>query len=206
MTRVTDSAPAGAPSVSALGPAPAPPPQRRPWWPHPVLSAAVGLAWCALVGSVAPVHLLSAALLGWAVPRLVGGLLVPAPGRIRWRLALGLLLRVLWDVAVCNVVVARQVLGRVDRLQPAWVAVPLATAHPHVNALLAAIITTTPGTVSCVVDEAQALIWVHVLHTTDPAAVVADIQARYEAPLIAVFGAARRPAPADAAQTLGGVQ
>lgn len=183
---------------SPQGPGPAP--GARRWWPHPVLSVAVALTWCALVGSVEPVHLLSALLLGWAVPQWVGGLVLPAPGPIRWVPAASLSLRVLWDVVVCNGVVARQVLGRTDRLQPAWVAVPLASDHPQVNALLAAIITTTPGTVSCVVDESQRVIWVHVLHTTDPAGVMADIQARYEVPLLTIFEvdpqAVSRPGPA----------
>ncbi|MBN4658972.1 Na+/H+ antiporter subunit E, partial [Escherichia coli] len=81
----------------------------------------------------------------------------------------------------------RLTLGPLQRVQPAWVYVPLASDHARVNALLASIITMTPGTVSAVVDEEQRRLLVHVLNTDDPAALVADIKVRYEAPLLRVF-------------------
>ena len=56
-------------------------------------------------------------------------------------------------------------------------------------ALLATIITTTPGTVSCTIDEERNEILVHALNCDDPAQMAADIKARYEAPLLAIFEA-----------------
>jgi len=112
---------------------------------------------------------------------------LPAAPRIRWGLALRLVGVVLRDIVVANITVARLVLGPVARLQPAWITVPLTLTHPTAIALLASIITTTPGTVSCAIDEERHFIWVHALHCTDPAGMVADIQARYEQPLMAIF-------------------
>ena len=53
---------------------------------------------------------------------------------------------------------------------------------------LAGIVTVTPGTVSSEVTEDRRYLLVHALHCTDPAALVADIQARYEAPLLEILG------------------
>lgn len=165
------------------------------WLPHPVLSMLVGASWLALSHSLALVHLLSAAVLGWGVPWLLAPFLgMTSP--IHWPTAARLLGVVLWDIVVSNVVVARLVLGRIDKLQPAWVAVPLASQHPTVNALLATIITTTPGTVSAVVDEVTGTIWVHALNCDDAQAMTLDIKTRYETPLLVVFAVEKAEAGA----------
>jgi multicomponent K+:H+ antiporter subunit E len=83
--------------------------------------------------------------------------------------------------------VARLVLGPMSRPQPAWLRVPLACEHHRVNALFASIITMTPGTVSAVVDEVAPCIWVHALNCDDAPGMVAEMKARYEAPLMAIF-------------------
>jgi multicomponent K+:H+ antiporter subunit E len=75
-----------------------------------------------------------------------------------------------------------------DKPTPLWIPVPLATRHPRVNALFASIITTTPGTVSCVVDEQQGVIWVHALNGDDPVAMAQDMKQRYEVPLLQSLG------------------
>ena len=54
--------------------------------------------------------------------------------------------------------------------------------------LLAAVITTTPGTVSCVVDEERREILVHALDCDDVAAAAAQMKLRYERPLMEIFG------------------
>lgn len=167
-------------------------PQRDPafasgWLARPGLSLLVGVSWLALAHSLAPVHLLSALLLGLGVPRLVSAFL-PPPASIRWGVAMRLTAVVLKDIVVANWVVAKLVLGPLERMRPLWLCVPLACEHAQVNALFATIITTTPGTVSCVVDETQRCIWVHALDGDDAAAMVADMKLRYETPLMAVFG------------------
>ncbi|MFG5407033.1 Na+/H+ antiporter subunit E [Piscinibacter sakaiensis] len=92
------------------------------------------------------------------------------------------------DIVVSNVVVARIVLDPTYRPRPAWVPVPLDTAHPTAITLFATIITTTPGTVSCVVDEARRQILVHALDCDDAAAAAQQMKARYERPLREIFG------------------
>jgi multicomponent K+:H+ antiporter subunit E len=101
------------------------------------------------------------------VPRLLHGFLGP-PTRPR---ALGPALRftavVLWDIVVSNITVARIVLTPVrSRSRPGCGAAGH-PQHPTAITLLATIITTTPGTVSCVVDEARGEILVHALDCDD---------------------------------------
>jgi multicomponent K+:H+ antiporter subunit E len=160
--------------------------KKKPWLAHPWLSALLALSWLLLTHSLAPVHLLSAALLGLVVPRLLHDALPPA-SRIRIVPAVRLMGVVLLDIVLSNITVARLVLGRMDRPQPAWVPVPLDLQHPTAIALFASIITTTPGTVSCTVDEERRLIWVHALDCNDPAQAATDMKVRYETPLREVF-------------------
>jgi multicomponent K+:H+ antiporter subunit E len=54
-------------------------------------------------------------------------------------------------------------------------------------ALLATIITITPGTVSCVVDEQRGVILIHALDCDDADALVAQVRQRYERPLRRIF-------------------
>lgn len=159
---------------------------RPSWFAHPWLSLLLGLSWLLLQHSLSLLHLLSAVAIGLAVPRLLHGFL-PSTGRLRMVPALRLLAVVLWDIVLSNITVARLVLGSPSRLRPAWVPVPLALNDPTATALLASIITTTPGTVSCTIDEQHRLLWVHALDCSDPAEMAATIAQRYQAPLQAIF-------------------
>ena len=170
-------------------------PRRPGWFGHPVLSLLLGLSWLALSRSVEPVHLLSALLIGLIVPRLLGSFLAGG-NPVHWPTVVRLTLVVLKDIVLSNITVARLVLGRMDTPQPAWLEVPLACEHPRVNALFASIITTTPGTVSAVVDEQRHCIWVHALNCDDAQAMIDDMKTRYEAPLMRIFGIATAGATA----------
>lgn len=161
--------------------------RRIGWFDHPILSLLLAASWLALSHSLALVHLLSAALMGLIIPRLIGGFLPPAD-RVHWPSVIKLVFIVLWDIVVSNIAVARLVLGSMKTPQPLWVRVPLETRHARVNALFASIITTTPGTVSCVVDEQQGVIWVHALNGDDAASMARDMKERYETPLIKALG------------------
>jgi multicomponent K+:H+ antiporter subunit E len=157
------------------------------WLPHPVMSLVLGAAWLLLQQSLAPAQLLWAGVLALALPRLVHGFLgdsvrVRAPGTML-RLA-GV---VLWDIVVSNLTVARLALDPRCEPRPAWVELPLAATDPTALALLAMIITITPGTVSCVVDEPRRLLLIHALDCDDAPALVAQIRQRYERPLRRIF-------------------
>jgi multicomponent K+:H+ antiporter subunit E len=153
------------------------------WLSHPTLSAAIAVAWLLLQGSLAPVHWVAAVALGLVIPRLAGRFLGAGVRVRRGGAALALALRVVWDILRANLTVARLVLDPTARPSPAWVRVPLDLRDEKSVALLATIITTTPGTVSCVIEESPRAILVHALDCPDAAALCAEIKARYEAPL-----------------------
>lgn len=161
---------------------------RPGWLPHPVMSALLIAAWLLLQQSFAVPQVLTALLLGWGLPLLVRGFLGPGTRMRAWVTGLRLACVVLRDIVVANMQVARLVLWPWAQARPAWVRVPLALENPTAISLLATIITTTPGTVSCVIDEARGEILVHALDCADPEAVAADIKARYEAPLKEMLG------------------
>jgi len=163
------------------------PARKAGWFAHPVLSVLLGASWLALSHSLELVHLLSALLIGLILPRLLHPFLAPAD-KIQWMAALRLSAVVFKDIVLSNITVARLVLGPMSTPKPAWLPVPLATDHPRINALFATIITTTPGTVSCVIDEQRHVILVHALNCDDAQAMIDDMKNRYEAPLMQIFG------------------
>ena len=162
---------------------------RRPGWlAHPVLSLLIGASWLLLQQSVSAANLLFALLLALAVPRVVHPFLGTGLRLKRPLLALRFAGVVLWDIVVANLTVARLVLSPVSRPEPAWVRVPIGLTDPTAISLLASIVTTTPGTVSCVVDEEKRELVVHALDCRDPQALIDDIRRRYEAPLKEMLG------------------
>lgn len=156
-------------------------------WPRPLLSALVAASWLLLNQSLALPQLITAVLLAWGLPRLLQGFMGP-PVRVHaWSRLLRLAGVVLWDIVLSNFTVARLVLHPAARPQPLWVPVPLDIEHPLAVSLFATIITTTPGTVSCVVDLAGRQILVHALDGTDPVALAQQMKQRYEQPLREIF-------------------
>ena len=158
------------------------------WFPHPLASVIIFASWLMLANSIAAGSLVFAAIIAVIIPRMIKPFISYTPN-IHWLPALRLFLVVIKDIVISNIHVARLVLGPSKNLHPKWFRVPLDTKHDEVNALLAMIITTTPGTVSAGIDQERGDILVHALSTDDEAAEIATIKARYEQPLIEIFGA-----------------
>lgn len=160
--------------------------KKKLWFAHPWLSLLLGTSWLLLQHSLELVHLLSAVLMGLLLPWLLHDFL-PRSAGLRMQPALRLLVVVLWDIVRSNFTVARLVLGPLSRPQPAWVTLPLTLTNPTAISMLATIITTTPGTVSCIVDEPRRQILIHALDCQDAQQMASDIKVRYEGPLQAIF-------------------
>jgi multicomponent K+:H+ antiporter subunit E len=159
----------------------------KAWFSHPALSLLLLAVWLMLQQSLSLAHLLMGAVLALLLPRVLLGLLGPAMRPKRFGLMLRFTGIVLWDIVMSNLTVARLVLAPGAKPQPAWVRVPLALRQPGPITLLATIITTTPGTVSCVVDDEAHEIWVHALDCGDAPAMAEQIKLRYEQPLLEIF-------------------
>jgi len=136
-------------------------------------------------------HLVLGLFLGWGIPLLIQGFLVEIP-KVRRPLKLCVfLLKVFYDIAVANVNVAKLVLGPRDRLQPAFIEVPMAIEHPFVLAVLTSIISLTPGTVSASLRADHKVLLIHALDAPDMEALAAEVKSRYETPLLEIFECSR---------------
>jgi multicomponent K+:H+ antiporter subunit E len=158
------------------------------WLAHPVQSALIAATWLLLQQSVAPAQLITATVLALVLPRLLHAFLGGQKPPKAWAAAWRLMWVVLRDIVVSNIAVAKLVLLPSARPEPVWVPFELRLRDPRAVTLLATIITTTPGTVSCVIDESRHWLLVHALDGSAGAeAIAADIRARYETPLMEIF-------------------
>jgi multicomponent K+:H+ antiporter subunit E len=154
-----------------------------------VLMSVLVLMWLLLaptlsVGSIVLGAIVALAL-GWA-----GTSLRPLQPRLRRPyLAAGLLLVVLQDIVRSNIGVARIVLGLVrDReVRSGFVKIPLDLTDPHGLAVLAAIVTSTPGTVWVDLAAGDNTLTLHVLDLKDQADWIDWIKSRYERRLMRIF-------------------
>ena len=151
--------------------------------PHPLLSAILLVIWLLLVNELSIAHLLLGSLLGWAVPLYTARFWPDQVHVRRPLLLLRFLAVVLYDILVANITVARLILGRQERLRPAFILMPLALRSELAISLLANTISLTPGTVSTYLTADRRCLIIHSLHTTAPEELLATIRQRYEAPL-----------------------
>ncbi len=159
----------------------------RRWLPHPLLSVSLVVLWLLLVNELSTGHLVLGALLGWLIP-FAASRFWPEQIRIRHP---GVLLRFLGvfavDIVRGSFHVAWLILKGPARLRPVFVEVPLDVESDLAISLLANTISLTPGTVSALLSGDRRTLIVHTIDTDDPAALVAEIKQRYEAPLKQVF-------------------
>jgi multicomponent K+:H+ antiporter subunit E len=64
---------------------------------------------------------------------------------------------------------------------------PLSLTDEHAITVLATIITMTPGTLTCDVAADRSHLLLHALDLRDEAGLIAELKARYEAPLAEIF-------------------
>ncbi|MDD1507249.1 Na+/H+ antiporter subunit E [Pseudomonas sp. CNPSo 3701] len=157
------------------------------WLPHPTFTLMLTVIWLFLVNTPTVGHLLLGAFLSWGIMLLCRDFMFDVP-RLRRPLKLcGYILMVLWDILVANIHVARLVLGSTRKLKPAFVEVPMRIENEFLLAVLACILSLTPGTVSSGLSADHKTLLLHVLDVSHGEDVVAQIKSRYEAPLLEIF-------------------
>ena len=159
------------------------------WLPFPLLSAALLAMWLVLNETVAPAQVLLGGLLALAGGRMLA-LLQPPAGRARFRAAA--LATLLWlvfvDIVRSNAAVVGVVLRPAGRGRVAgFLAMPLEVRHPGALAVLACIITATPGTSWARYDAARNVLTIHVLDLVDEQAWIRQFKQRYERRLKEIF-------------------
>lgn len=156
--------------------------------PAPLLSLVLLVVWPVLNGSYSIGQWLLGAVLAVVIPWFTEPLR-DERARLRRPLAAARLAAVvLKDIVMSNIDVARRILGDERRITPGYVWVPVDIADPHGIVAFAGIITMTPGTLSADLSPDRRWLLVHCFHLDDPDAVIASAKARYEAPLMEIFG------------------
>ena len=155
----------------------------------PVLVVALTAVWLLLNQSLAPGQV----LLGFALSVVLawfGAELRPVRASLhRLDQAASLFFVVFWDIVRSNFAVARIVLGLVRKREicSGFLEIPLDLRDDHGLAVLACIVTSTPGTVWAGLSADRATLTLHVLDLWDEQAWIRTIKQRYERRLMEIF-------------------
>lgn len=152
-----------------------------------ISSILLALFWLLLVNELSVAQGVLGLVLGGTVSALTFGFRA-APLRLRRPgVALQLIALFVYDILVANLAVARAALSPRMPIRPSFVRVPLDIGEPGPAALLAAMVTLTPGTVSVELDLDQRVLRVHGLLVDDETRTAAEIKTRYEARIKEIF-------------------
>lgn len=160
----------------------------RRWLPYPTLSLFILATWLVLNQSLEPGQLLLGAVLalvlGFAFRRL-------QPPRLHIRnrrLLLTLTVRVIGDIVRSNLALFRAILeGRSREVTSGFVPIPLELTNPYGLAVLACIVTATPGTIWMSYESQDRILLIHVFDLVDENEWIGTITDRYARPLQEIF-------------------
>ena len=159
------------------------------WLPFPLFSVALAALWLLLSQSLEPAHLLLGALAGLGGGLLLRQLQLPMQ-RVRRRF--GTALKLLWmifaDIVRSNIAVGRIVFyPYVGGRTSGFLDLPLELRHPGGLAVLACIVTATPGTSWARYDAKRNVLTLHILDLVDEEAWIELFKGRYEKALLEIF-------------------
>lgn len=154
--------------------------------PYPLLTLSLFVMWILLTG-FSPGHVFLGALVALLVARVMLTLR-PEPPKIRFSMAMIKLAGiVIADIVRSNIAVGRIVLFRPAGQQSGFMEFPTELRSPYALAVLAIIITATPGTLWLQHDAQRHRVLIHVLDLVDPDEWVTLIRDRYERLLMEIF-------------------
>lgn len=158
----------------------------RAFVPYPLLALSLFVMWVLLTG-FSPGHI----LLGAAIALLVSRVMLtlkPEKPRIRFgRAMVKLSCIVLADIIRSNIAVSRIVLFSPRERRSGFIQLPVELRSPYGLAVLAIIVTATPGTTWLQHDAERSLILIHVLDLVDERTWIDLIKNRYERLLMEIF-------------------
>lgn len=159
--------------------------RRIPW----LLILGLTVMWLLLVGNVSAGQVLLGLFLSTLMTLGFRAVRPLHPHVHRPLAAVRLAGRVLLDILRSNLAVARIVLGLTGgrRVRSDFVEIHLSVRDPHALAVLAAIVTATPGTVWADLSTDNTVLTLHVLDLRDPQATRDLIKERYEGLLREIF-------------------
>lgn len=156
--------------------------------PYPLMSLALLLMWVLLNNSVSPAVLASGLLLALAAPFAYAALERPRVMIGKLSAVAELFGVILFDITRSNLAVGAIILtGRRRQRVSGFVQIPLTMTSPHGLALLAVILTSTPGTLWVQYNSRRKQVLLHVLDLVEPDYWVKLIKDRYERRLMEIF-------------------
>lgn len=155
--------------------------------PYPLLTASLLAMWLLLNG-LSVGHVLLGGAIAIAASNVTAALQPAKPRMKRWYLLPRLVLIVVADIWRSNIAVARLIL-RPDqnRRVSGFVVVPLELRHPTGLAILAVIVTSTPGTAWVEYDSADNRLLLHVFDLVEESHWIDLIKNRYERLLLEIL-------------------
>lgn len=160
---------------------------KQRWLPSIPQSMMVFAFWMLMAEHFDAANVIMALLLAWVMPVIAARLEREFARVGDLRYLPPLVLRLLSDIVLANLTVARQVLGPNRRLRSDFVWVPLDLTNIHGIAMLTSLITITPGTLSADLSQDRRFLLIHCLDVDDHDAFIHYIKQRYEAPLRKLF-------------------
>jgi multicomponent K+:H+ antiporter subunit E len=155
--------------------------------PYPLLATSLLVMWILLNGLSAG-HIVLGAIIGIAASWAMTALQPAKPRLRRWGQIPALFITVMGDIVRSNIAVAGIVLrGRRGQRTSGFVSIPLELRDPTGLAVLACIITSTPGTAWIEYRSATGVLLLHVLDLAEEQEWIDLIKGRYERPLMEIF-------------------
>lgn len=155
--------------------------------PYPLLAVSLLAMWLLLNG-LSLGHIALGSVIGIAASNVTAALQPPRSQIRRWHLVPKLVLLVLVDVWRSNVAVARLILfPGAHRRVSGFVVVPLELREPAALAVLACILTCTPGTAWVEYDSTANKLLIHVFDLVDETHWIDLIKNRYERLLLEIL-------------------
>ena len=155
--------------------------------PYPLLTASLLTMWLLLNG-LSLGHLLLGSAIALAAANVTAALSPAKPRIKRWYLLPKLVGIVMIDICRSNIAVARLILrNRQSKRVSGFVVVPLELRHPSGLAILACIVTCTPGTAWVEYNSTSNRLLLHVFDLVDESHWIDLIKNRYERLLLEIL-------------------
>lgn len=156
--------------------------------PYPILAIGLLIMWLLLQQSAGAGDILLGGLIAIVACWAMAALEPHRPKVRRFDKVLLLLALVIADIVQSNFAVARIILQGRRRAQTAgFVVIPLELTDPMGLAILACIVTATPGSAWLEYDANHSCVLIHVLDLPDEAAWIDMLKSRYETLLVEIF-------------------
>lgn len=155
--------------------------------PHPILAGFLLLLWLVLQQSAGLGHILLGGVIAIAVS-MAASAIIPEPIVIRRPLKFVQLIAVAGlDIIRSNLAVMSVLFHPRPSPKAGFIEMDLTLKNPFALAILAVILTATPGSAWLEYDRARSTVLIHVFDLVDEAEWVATVKKRYEALLLEIF-------------------